>query len=250
MKIILNAMKTLCNLRQNHGEDLEDYLNQYKAATKVFLTHVGKDFSFDELCRNDPEYSPRLQAVMDEVVAKDKPALKKAEKGMIEIRTKIQEEFFAYMYMSHADQSKYGSLLMQGLDTKYSLLKNKDEHEYPTELVQGHFALGNHKWGPTYKRNKNRGDKDSKSTKEKKDKKDDSNKPASIVESLICAVCRKGHMLLLWPERYIPRLPQEGLDTQVGVVHYQDQSWPTIQSSSPLDQKCHRRPQWWSHSSH
>ena len=124
MKITLDAMKALWNLRQNHGGELEDYLNRHKVATKVFLTHVGKDFSFDELCRNDPDYSPRLQAVMDAIVAKDKPALKKAEQGMIEIRTRIQEEFFTYMYMSHADQSKYGSI-MQGLDTKYSLRKNK-----------------------------------------------------------------------------------------------------------------------------
>ena len=79
---------------------------------------------------------------------------------------------------------------MAGLDTKYSLLKDKSLHEYPTDLVTAHFAIGNHKWDPTFKRHKDkRGDKSSKSTKDK-EKKDDSDKQASVVESIICTVCR------------------------------------------------------------
>ena len=61
IKIILDAMKSLVNLRQNHGEDLEVYLLRHKAAKKVFLSHVGKEFTFELLTRKDPDYSAALK---------------------------------------------------------------------------------------------------------------------------------------------------------------------------------------------
>ena len=159
MKIILDALKNMVNLRQNHGEDLEVYLLRHKAAKKVFLSHVGKEFTFELLTHKDPEYSAALRRMKDAILAKDTTAAKKAEKELSDIKKNIQDEFFTYMYMAHADQSKYGTF-MAGLDTKYSLLKDKSQHEYPVDMVSAHNAIGNHRWDPGYKRHK---DKDRKS---------------------------------------------------------------------------------------
>ena len=111
------------------------------------------------------------------------------------------------MYMAHADQSKYGTF-MAGLDTKYSLLKDKSQHEYPVDMVSAHNAIGNHRWDPGYKRHKDKkGDKSSRSNKDK-EKKDDSDKPASLNLSFaqyagkgICYCCGQKHAFQDCPKK-------------------------------------------------
>ena len=103
---------------------------------------------------------------------------------------------------------------MTELDNKYSLLKDKSKHEYPTDMTRGHFALNGRKWDATYKRNKDKSDKNSKSDKDKKDKKDDSEKGPSLNQSFvqyankgICCCCGQKHAFQDCPKKdTLPKL--------------------------------------------
>ena len=54
MRVILDVMSMMLNLKQQNGEDLDDYLERHKAAKKLFLSHVGSDFSIDLFVRDNP----------------------------------------------------------------------------------------------------------------------------------------------------------------------------------------------------
>ena len=107
---------------------------------------------------------------------------------------------------------------MTDLDNKYSLLKDKSKHEYPTDMVLGHFAIQGRKWDATYKRNKDKGDKNSKSNKDKKDKKDDSEKGPNLNLSFvqyqnkgICYCCGQKHVFQDCPKKRMQHPSQNGL---------------------------------------
>ena len=123
------------------------------------------EFTIDLLVQQDPAYDDLGKDLHAAIKAGDKAATAKAQKEIKKLRLVIQEKFFTYMYMARTDQSKYASFMTE-LDNKYSLLKDKSKHEYPTDMIQGHFAIQGRKWDSTYKRNKDKGD-NSKSDKDK-----------------------------------------------------------------------------------
>ena len=96
---------------------------------------MGGEFTIDTmLVQQDPQYDDLLKDLHAAIKAGDDAATGKAQKEIRKLRLEIQEEFFTYMYMARTDQSKY-ALFMTELDNKYSLLKDKSKHEYPTEMT-------------------------------------------------------------------------------------------------------------------
>ena len=61
MKVILDVMTTMLTMKQQHGEDLDDYLERHKAAKKLFLSHVGSEFTIDLLVQQDPQHNDLLK---------------------------------------------------------------------------------------------------------------------------------------------------------------------------------------------
>ena len=96
-----------------------DFGKYHKAAKKLFLSHVGSDFSIDLFVSGDPTYKAIMKDVHDAIKASDEQALAVAEAKMVKLRMAVQEEFFTYMYLARSDQTKYGSF-MTDLDNNYN----------------------------------------------------------------------------------------------------------------------------------
>ena len=94
MKTICDALKSLINLRQKEDEDSTEYLERYKAAMGVFLSHVDKGYCFPKLVEEIPEYEIALQ---QKYASSDQDVKDKAAKKIKEIRKKCMDEFYGYL---------------------------------------------------------------------------------------------------------------------------------------------------------
>ena len=117
-------MKSFLNLKQRDDEDSIDYLEHYKAARDVFISHAGKVFCFPKLLEDAEGYKDHIAKITDPNSTADEK--KDTEKAIEAIRKDSMDEFLGYLYLENSDKSRYGSLL-KGMDAHY--IKRKDPKE-------------------------------------------------------------------------------------------------------------------------
>jgi len=120
--------------------------------------------------------------------------------------TTAWERYMAYLYMEHADQTKFGSLL-SNLKSQYSLGHN----QYPKTLAEARSILDQHRWDDGWNKQKNH--KDTSRLKDKDNETDDkANKNETISELTfaqtegVCYCCgKKGHLSSVCRQKNKPK---------------------------------------------
>jgi len=123
MAIILDALTTCLNLKQRENESLIDYTKRFKTARDVLLSHLG-----------GPIILTKYVETMDEYDENDQVKIEKCANAAF-------AQLMAYTYLTHSDQTKYGSLI-KGLQTQQSLENN----QYPVTVTEANNILSNHKF--------------------------------------------------------------------------------------------------------
>jgi hypothetical protein len=123
MSTILDAIKSMINVKQRENESLQDYTKRFKTLMDVMESHIGGPIELTKYVSKMKEFNPR-----------DQDSFEKC-------KLKAFEQLMAYSYMEGADRSKYGSLLA-GLQTQYSLGNN----QYPQTITDANQVLSNHKF--------------------------------------------------------------------------------------------------------
>ena len=136
-KTVLDALRNFVNLKQNREESITDYSARFKAAKDVLWSHIGQDFQ--NQIRAAPDY---LQVLANPDSTK-----------MDELRDRVVETFLTYLFMSNADQNKYGSLMAR-FRTDHTLVDGDKLSEYPTTLERAVTVMTNHEWDKAYHENK------------------------------------------------------------------------------------------------
>ena len=72
MKTICEALKGFINLKQRDDEDAANYLDRFKAASDVLLSHVGKSFHFPKLVEEHPDYLAQASILASSATATNK----------------------------------------------------------------------------------------------------------------------------------------------------------------------------------
>ena len=183
MKTICDAMKSLVNLKQKEDESAVDYMQRFKAARDVFISHAGKEFNFPKVVQESEEY----KRYKDDLTSPIDALRKKAQDEVTEVIKSSSDEFYAYLYLENADRSRYGSLVT-GLDSQFSL--NHDQ--YPKTLIDAGNVVSRHKYDPEYKKKKKL-----KEEQRKKDKREDEETPSLTFAQMksICYCCGEHHKL-------------------------------------------------------
>ncbi len=162
----IDVLKNLLSCKQMNGESLQDYTTRFRNNRDVYETQWGR-----------PMFMPKMVNGIEGFEAMDD------SEQEIHIQ-KASKQILAYLYLSNADQSKYGSLVTN-LNTNYSL----GQDLYPKTITEANEVLTNHKFDATYKNNQK------KDTKEKALKEDDSELPLTFAQmENKCYCCgKKGH---------------------------------------------------------
>ena len=226
-KTMLDALRTLVNLRQKDDESILDYLKRHKAAKEVFLSHAGKDFCFGQMLRADPDHDTIMQDLQDAYKNSDDVKLKQATSAMEALKKKSFEQFLAYLYLDNVDRSKYGKLIA-GLETQHSL----GQDQYPKSVTDAHQVISNHTWDDTYKKKReNQSKQSAKDSKPKENKEDDGIPKMSFAQMMkknVCYCCGQTHKLADCPQKnttpksqwYIQRHPQAQKYNAIWLLKY------------------------------
>ena len=118
MKTISDATKTLFNLKQHDGESIVDYLKRFKAARDVFISHVGREFTFPVLVKDDKDYAAAMEILWSSRSTPEEKA--EAQTAVNKICKDKTDQCLAYLHLENTDRSKFGSIL-SGLDAQCSL---------------------------------------------------------------------------------------------------------------------------------
>ena len=121
MSIILDAFQALIHARQKEQENLQDYTQCFKTATKILVSHIGSPIMLKKFVDARNGYDATNQ---------DKTDLQ---------FTEASKQFFTYLYLENVDQEKYGSL-MQNLSSQRSL----GNDQYPKTLAEANNVVSNH----------------------------------------------------------------------------------------------------------
>ena len=104
MSKILNALRTMLNLRQKEGESLHDYTKRFKTARDVMRSHIGGPLQLT-IC----------VTAMNDYDSNDSDKVTKCNKRAF-------SQLLAFPYLDNSDKTKYGTLL-NGLQTQQLLKK-------------------------------------------------------------------------------------------------------------------------------
>lgn len=163
LSIVLDALKSMINLRQREKESLIDYLARFKSAKDVLAAQMGGPIVLKKY-------------MTTEGIPSEKEAF---------------ENLMALLLLENADKTKYGTLIT-GLSTQFSL--NNDQ--YPKTIIEMNNVMANHRFDKkvnasgSYNNNTNNNDQ-----KEKDNGKDDAPELSfAQLEGGKCFCCGKsGH---------------------------------------------------------
>ena len=172
MKTVVDAVKNFISTRQKHGETLDEYLARFKASRDVLLSHVGKNL--DKLVKEAQGYQAAVASQQAEELYK--------------LGRVVLEEVITYLFMTNADQNKYGSLM-----ARFNTSNSLGDVEYPKTVLKAHSVLGEHTWDKDYA-DKNKKQKEKKNDK-KTSKKDEENPSMSFAQfsKTKCYCCGKNN---------------------------------------------------------
>ena len=131
MRIILDAMRGLVNIKQYEDESLIDYTARFKSARDVFKAQIGGTISLTKFMESMDGYNATSVA------------------AVAQCQSKACNKFLAYIYLDNADESKHGSL-MSTLATQWSL----GTKQCPKDLVEASMVLSDRRFDSTYHENK------------------------------------------------------------------------------------------------
>ena len=200
MKTICESLKSFVNLKQRDDEDATDYLDRFKAASDVLLSHVGKSFHFPKLVEEHPDYQILAQA---SILASSATATNKqvASDKIKSIQREVMDEFYGYLYLENANKSRYGSI-QKGMDTHYVQRKDETEkHQYPKDLQSAQEIIRTHRYDPGYKDKKKNKQKEEKNASSNKDKDEDNIKLSFTQMKSTCYCCGCNHKLTDCPDK-------------------------------------------------
>ena len=130
-------------------KDANDYLDRFKAALDVLLSHVGKNFRFPKLVEEHPDYKAQSTILNTKTATEANREL--AANKIKEIQTEVMDEFYGYLYLENADKARYGSI-QKGMDTHYVQRKDDTEkHQYPKDLQSAQEIIRTHRYDQGYK---------------------------------------------------------------------------------------------------
>ena len=232
MSIILDALRSVINLKQREGEILHDYTKRFKTARDVMISHIG-----------GPLILTKYVPTMKDYDANDANKIKKCQEEAF-------DQLMAFIYLENSDNSKYGSLLT-GLRTQQSLGNN----QYPLTFTDATNVLTNHRFDKSPSKSSVQKDKD-KNPSQKKDEEEAPELSFAQMEGK-CYCCGKGgHMSPKCPQKdskpreqwAINKLkPAEQSHAQAQQQQQQQQAAPAAGTNQHRQPK-HRRIRRWSSS--
>ena len=123
MGIITDALRNLVNLKQKDDESLINYTSHFKSSKDILTAQM-----------RDPIKLTKFVTTMHTSPMAPTEAETKAYE-----KTACKQLLYAYIYLTNADQNKYGTLI-QGSSSQFSL----GQDQYPKTIMVVNSILGNH----------------------------------------------------------------------------------------------------------
>ena len=218
-RTIVDAMKAFVNLRQQDDENDVEYLKRFKVARDVFLSHVGKSFSFPRVVEEDKDYQGYQDVLNDKTASDDDK--KDANNKIYQIVKTTNEQFLAYLFLENSDKSKYGTLL-KNLHEQFNL----ENPQYPKTLADAQKVINQHPYDQEYKNKKKKQREEHRSKGSRPDSKDSEEKKppalsfAQMKTKNICYCCGQGHKLPDCPHKETTPKDKWHINKSKEVQHY------------------------------